>query len=205
MKFLDDRRLSLLMPGLCAAILAVSTANAADHQEAPSATALLAADIGDYYAWHNDSSVNLVLTFGTFAVAGAGATFDPTILYGFHFDTTVPADGVSDMDMYARFAQNEAGEWGLQVSGIGDAPIEGPVETVLESAGVNAWAGLADDPFFFDQAGFLETISTGILSFDPSRDAVAGFNVTAIAIEVPIDSIVSGGGSFQSWATTGTL
>jgi len=40
--------------------------NASDHQEAPGATALLSADIGDYYAWHEGENLNMVLTFGTF-------------------------------------------------------------------------------------------------------------------------------------------
>lgn len=205
MKFVKFTQQRILMGGICAALSIIPTIHAADHQEAPGATALLAADIGDYYVWHSDTSVNLILTFGTFAAAGSEAVYDPTLLYGFHFDTTVPADGISDIDMYARFAQDEAGAWGLQVSGHAADALQGPVETVLSSEGVNAWAGLADDPFFFDQTGFNETISTGVLAFDPNRDDVAGLNVTAIAIEIPIESIVPGGGAFQSWATTGTL
>lgn len=205
MKIVKNRPKSLLLGGICIALGIIPLAQAADHQEAPSASALLAADIGDYYAWHSDTSVNLIVTFGTFAAAGSEASYDPTIIYGFHFDTTMPADGISDLDLYARFAQDESGAWGLQVSGLADDALEGPVETVLNGSGMNAWAGLADDPFFFDQTGFRETISTGVLAFDPNRDDVAGLNVTAIAIEVPTESIVPSGGAFQSWATTGTL
>ena len=205
MIFADNKRIIKLITGVCAAMCVASTATAADHQEAPGATALLSADIGDYYAWHDDTNINLILTFGTFAAPGDAATYDPNILYGMHFDTSMPADGISDLDVYARFAQNESGTWGLQVSGLGAESVEGPVETVFSSNGVKVWAGLADDPFFFDLAGFNETIDRGILSFDNTQDSVAGLNITAIAIEVPIDSIIAGGGEFQSWATTGTL
>ncbi len=205
MRFADKEPIIKLIAGVCTAMCVATTVTAADHQEADGARALLSADIGDYYAWHDDSNINLILTFGTFAAAATPATYDPNILYGMHFDTSIPADGISDMDVYARFAQNEAGTWGIQVSGIGTDSLEGPVETVLSGTGVRAWAGLADDPFFFDQTGFRETVSTGTISFDNTRDDVAGLNITAIAIEVPIDSIVSGGGAFQTWATTGTL
>lgn len=183
----------------------VDTATAADHQEAPGATAQLAADIGDYYAWHDDGQLNLVITFGTFAAAGMPANYNRDVLYGFHFDTSATPDGVSDIDLYARFAQDAQGAWGLQVSGIGQEPLQGPVETVLNNSELSAWAGLADDPFFFDQSGFVDTVSTGTLSFDPQSDDVAGLNVTAIVIQVPVGSIQSEGTALQTWATTASL
>lgn len=201
-----SRRASIAAMGvLAASCLSVNVINAADHQEAPAATALLAADIGDYYVWHDNDQLNLILTFGTFAPMGQEATFNRDILYGFHFDTSEPADGVADVDMYARFSQSTDGAWGIQVFGIGDTPLEGAVETVLSDNALTAWAGLADDPFFFNQSGFNETLSTGTLSFDPTQDDVAGLNVTAIAIQLPIESIKSGGGALQSWATTSSL
>lgn len=190
---------------LTTSLLAASMVNAADHQEAPGTSAQLAADIGDYYAWHDGGQLNLVLTFGTFAAPGLPASFNRDILYGFHFDTSASADGISDIDVYARFSQDVSGNWGLQISGIGDEALEGPVETVLTNDEMTGWAGLADDPFFFDQTGFRTTLSTGTLSFDPTRDDVAGLNVTAIAIQLPVDSILSGGGALQTWTTTSSL
>jgi len=149
--------------------------------------------------------LNLVLTFGTFAAAGATGSYDSDVLYAMHFDTSAPADGVSDIDVFARFAQDTAGNWGIQVSGIGDSPLEGKVDTVLSNSNLSVWSGVADDPFFFDQTGFRETVSTGTLSFDPTRDDVAGSNVTAIAIQLPVQSINASGGEFQTWATTNAL
>jgi hypothetical protein len=178
---------------------------AADHQEAPGTAAQVNADIGDYYAWHEGELMNLVLTFGTFAAPGSAGAYDPNLLYSFHFDTSNPADGLSDLDLHARFAQDDNGNWGLQVIGASDAPIAGPVETTTTSGDIAIWAGLADDPFFFDLTGFQDTLSTGVLSFNPERDDVAGLNVTAIAIQLPINSILSGGGTLQTWATTNSL
>lgn len=178
--------------------------HAADHQEAPNTRALLAADIGDYYAWHEGDQLNLILTFGTFAAPELPASFNRDVLYGFHFDTSAEPDGISDIDIYARFAQDVSGEWGLQVSGVGES-LEGPVESVLSNGQLNAWAGLADDPFFFDQTGFNATVTTGVLSFDPTRDDVAGLNVTAIALQLPIANIVSTGTALQTWTTTSSI
>lgn len=190
---------------LAASAMTAQSINAADHQEAPLATSILAADIGDYYVWHEGDQLNMILTFGTFAAPGLPATFDRDVLYGFHFDTSIPADGIADTEIFARFAQNDEGEWGLQVAGIGDTPLEGPVETTLDNSELTAWAGLAEDPFFFDQTGFNTTVATGVLSFDPTRDDVAGLNITAIAIQLPITSVQSEGSEFQTWVTTSNI
>lgn len=195
----------LLASSVLAIALATAISHAADHQEAPAATALPAADVGDYYAWHAGDQLNLVLTFGPFAAAGTPASYDSNILYGFHFDTTATADGVSDVDIYARFAQDASGNWGIQVSGADASPIEGAVETVLSSGSASVWTGLADDPFFFDLTGFTETLSTGALSFDPSRDAVAGLNITAIAIQLPLSTVAGSVTALQTWSTTSAL
>ena len=187
-------------------LLTPINSQAADHQEAPRTSAQLAADIGDYYAWHENDQLNLALTFGTFNAPGMPSTYDSTLLYTLHFDTTEIADGVSDVDLYVRFAQNANGEWGMRVSDSQDSTlIQGAVETILANDQLSAWAGLADDPFFFDQTGFVDTVSTGTISFDPTRDDVAGLNITAIVIQLPINSIKNGGGSFQTWATTASL
>lgn len=196
-------RTGLYTGALMAFALSTSIAiHAADHQEAPAATALPAADIGDYYAWHSNDQLNLILTFGPFAAAGAPGAYDSNILYGFHFDTSATADGVSDLDIYARFAQDAAGNWGVQVTGADIAVIEGPVDSVLISSDVSVWAGVADDPFFFDQSGFNDTLATGTLAFDPTSDDVAGLNITAIAIQLPLASITATGTALQTWSTT---
>lgn len=185
------------------ALAASCALQAADHQEAPAATAQLAADIGDYYAWHADGQLNLIVTFGTFNAPGMDAIYDESVLYGMHFDTSETPDAVSDFDLYVRFAQNTDGEWGLRVSDSSDAAlIEGAVETVLTGDGIAAYAGLADDPFFFNASGFNETVATGTLSFDPNQDDVAGLNITVLAVQLPVETVMPGGGALQTWSTT---
>ena len=199
---IQTRQYGLALLGLT---LIHGAALASDHQEAPLATSQLAADIGDYYAWHDGEDMNMVLTFGTFNAPGSPAIFSSDVLYGMHFDTSVPADGVSDRDIYARFAQNTAGEWGIQVFDDTGVLFETPVETVVESTNGKVWAGLSDDPFFFDLTGFNSTISTGTISFDPTRDDVAGLNISSLALQIPLGNLVTPGAQVSTWATTSTL
>ena len=96
----SSRKLNQLVFAAAVSLMSVASVNAADHQEAPGASARLSADIGDYYVWHEEEQLNLVLTFGTFAAPGLPASFNRDNLYTFHFDTSAPADGVADLEIY---------------------------------------------------------------------------------------------------------
>lgn len=175
---------------------------AGDHVEAPALLMDLAADIGDIYAWHtDDGNLVLALTWAGYGLRMDPAVYDADVLYSFHFDTN--ADNEADMSIHARFGTNDAGEWGVQIFDLPGAsePLEGPVETMLEADGVKAWAGLRDDPFFFDKEGYNNTLESGTLSFDAGRDFAVLQNTTAMVVELPLSSISDG--AFSVWATTG--
>ncbi len=77
--------------------------------------------------------------------------------------------------------------------------------------GGTAWAGLVDDPFFFDlegfrqlkstllEAGTLEDAISLICDTDPDVNFFAGFDGSAIVLELPDDAI---GGEVGIWAAT---
>lgn len=181
-------------------------ANAADHAEAPGTQADLAADIADLYTWHDGAEINAVLTFAGLQPAGTGATYDANVLYGIHIDND--GDQVADHDIWFRFGQNGAGAWGVQVSNLpgGDAVVEGAVETTLDAGnGLQVWAGNADDPFFFDLQGFNDTLATSTVSFDASRDSLAGTNVTGIVVTMDAATAHGGSGTLDVWATSARL
>jgi hypothetical protein len=82
-------------------------------------------------------------------------------------------------------------------------PIVGKVNSLIRRGNdLAVFAGLRDDPFFFDLEGFLETLATGTLSFDGTRDSVAGLNATAIVLEMDLTAALDGGSSLNVWATT---
>lgn len=190
---------------------------AADHTDPPARTAGdsadRAADIGDLFTWHTDDGhVVFVLTYAgpVDPVDGETATFDADVLYGIHIDTN--GDQTADHDLWVRFAQSPSGNWGVQVEGIpgGDPGTQsGPVEFQNPISGpTNAffWAGLREDPFFFDLQGFMDTVSTGTLSFVNDRDSFAGKNISAIVIQLETADLDAGSDdTFDVWATTARI
>lgn len=163
-------------------------------------------DIADIYAWHTDAGTMVVaLDFAGPNMPGTPATFSRDVLYGIHIDGS-DEDLEADRVIYTRFAQNESSEWGMWVKGLpgGTADVVGPTETMIESGTARAFAGLRDDPFFFDLMGFRETTMSGQLRFDSTRDFFAGKNITSIVVEFPI-SAIGADGPFNVWATTATI
>jgi hypothetical protein len=183
---------------------------AADHQDAPASKADLAADITDVYAWHNKKNDSLVtvLNFAGFASAGAAAVYDPDVLYTINIDND--GDNSADRAIHVRFGENRNGKFGVKVKGLpGHAKaIVGKVETVIEAGnGRRVYAGLRDDPFFFDLDGFKSTVQTGTLQFDKDRDTFAGLNVTSIVLKMKLSDVTANGKkpNIAVWATTSRL
>ncbi len=203
--------LALLLLGAAVAGVSqwVDPAQAADHTEAPLAAGDPAADLADLYVWHDPLGGTLVtaVTFGGLDVpmVGQEGTFDADVLYTVHIDRD--GDDLPDIDVLARFGPNSEGQWGVRVENLpGTAgPVEGPVNANLAAGGgLQVFAGLREDPFFFDLDGFLTTLQTGALAFDSTRDSFAGLNVTSIVLEMDLDAVTMNGAfpNLQIWATT---
>ena len=176
---------------------------AADHTDSPAAADDPAADIADFYVWHTeDDRLVSVLTFAGLGEAGASATYDGEMLYGIHIDRD--GDNVSDHDIWFRFGQDVEGNWGVMASDLPgeSAPLIGAVDESLQGdGGAMLYAGLREDPFFFDFEGFTDTLATGTLSFDGTRDSFAGTNVTALVVDMARAGAADGATSLQMWAT----
>ena len=189
------------------ATLAASPAWAADHQEAPAATADNIADLADLYAWHTDDGRLVVITtFGWFVPGTEYPEWDPEMLYGVHIDHD--GDHVADHDTWIRFALSAGGAAAVQVKGLpgGDPVVQGEVESTLQAGnGLRVMATERDDPFFFDLAGYEDTLSSGTLSFDSSRDAFAGTNVFSVVLEMDAAAASAGSDDLQLWTTSARL
>src|SRR5262245_6553269 len=191
---------------------------AADHGDAPFTAHDLGADLNDMYCFRdqNDNSrLILIMTVHGFIVPGENANFgifDPALRYRFELETT--GDGRPDGDIDVRFSQRMAvnGVAQAQTATINlpngrvfTAPSTNssntadtaptPVITTDPVSGVMFFAGLTDDPFFFDIPAFGRfnaSIRAG--NKDPSvfnrgRDTFAGYNTMAIALSLPISLI----------------
>lgn len=188
-----------------AILLGLASALAADHAEAPGTQADIAADITDFYAWHTTGSLVAVVNFAGFGLPGDPAEYDPDVLYGVHIDRD--GDHVADHDVWVRFGTDSLGAWGVQVVNLpgAGAPVVGPVESVITAPGGRVFAGLRDDPFFFDFEGLTTTLSTAAVSFDSTRDSFAGTNVTSIVLEMDLGAATDGETEIQVWATSSRI
>src|SRR6478672_7827401 len=193
-----------------AAVLAFALpGGTADHRDAPGVNEDPRADINDIYAFvnPNDGNVVLAMTVNPFQIGGApGIAFGQDVLYEFKIDNT--GDNVEDLVVQTTFGPvlSSSTPQTFSVRGpakprtagtassllLAEAPaITGDANgTVVTATGniVKAFAGVRDDPFFFDLIfGFrlLGISPGGPLSRPPGIDFFAGINCSIMAVEIP--------------------
>lgn len=189
---------------------------AADHLEAPLVAEDGRTDINDLYAFQSpDDPDNTVLIMTVNPAAGAlsPTTFDPDGDYVFKIDQDLgdADDATADATISVNFGP-VAGDGTQSVAVSGAVSGSGTTGTEFALAGGgNAIAGLYDDPFFFDFAAFQGSVKgMGTAAFceiegdTTGVDFFAGFNVSAIVLEVPSSAITDGGPSIGVWAETDT-
>jgi hypothetical protein len=200
----------------------------ADHRDAPGVNEDPRADINDIYAFinPNDGNVVLAMTVNPFQIGGApGIAFGQDVLYEFKIDNT--GDNLEDLVVQTTFGPvlSSSTPQTFSVRGpakprtagtassllLSDAPsITGDANgTVATASGnvVKAFAGVRDDPFFFDLIfGFrlLGISPGGPLSRPPGIDFFAGINCSILALEIPANALKgSAGNVLRIWGTTG--
>jgi len=199
--------------GLVAAFgLAALPGDAADHLEAPIVKQDGRTDINDIYAFQSPTNADntvLVMTVNPVAGVQSPTTFRRDIAYDFIIDTN--GDAKRDLRYSARFKDPDAN--GNQSFRVAKA-IGGKAETVARGAtgaavavanGGQFWAGLSDDPFFFDLQAFNDQVkgAGGTRTFCDATptDFFAGLNVTSIVLEVPSSEL---GVNIGVWGQTRT-
>jgi hypothetical protein len=211
-----------------AVLLAAATGHcfAADHADAPGTKGDHgdhAADITDVFLFRaNGKLVGAINICGAprpqARVDGPIGRYDPQVLFSYHIDTN--CDGKPEIDVNVRFGQNSAGQIGVQLEnlpGAGATQVAGPVETVnVAPSGLKFYAGLRDDPFFFDFEGFQateasfgsdpeNTAPSGQLLFNNTRDSFGARNITAIVFEMDPAAATQGSKKICVYATSGRL
>jgi hypothetical protein len=230
MRTLTLRAVALPLVVLAAAALIIgSTAlrvGAADHLDAPTVKKDGRIDINDVYVFQGQSAANTALVMTVNPAAGllSPTTFRPGALYEFKVDTGT--NTIEDVALRVKFGGVRGdGSQAVRIfrangsqarSGAGGQPIgQGSTGQVIQLAGGGrAWAGLADDPFFFDLARF-QTFKATLLAgggladlgglVDCTRtnpaptDFFLGLNGSAIVIELPDAAL---GGTIRVWGET---
>jgi hypothetical protein len=179
-------RITLL--GFAVALALGLPAHAADHRDSPLATNDPAADINDVYTFVNPNDPDELIAIVTVSpVANANTRFSDAVEYRLHLDQgdtgnlitcTFPDLATRVECRNADGSLNASG--GLNRTNVGD--------------GMRVWAGLRDDPFFFDLAAFIRTRDTLTPSFtSPGVNFFGSLDTLAIAIGIDTARIASAG------------
>lgn len=184
---------------------------AADHGDAPTVVQDQGADIADVYFYldpNDNSRVVLAATVHGFIAAGENANFgifDPNVKYRFQIENTGDAkpDTYIEVMFSPRVTKSEAQTATIKLpdgttftapaTNATDAETAPPFVVTDNPAagGVKFFAGLVDDPFFFDIPAFdrfsasVRAGSPDVSQFNRGRDSFAGYNVLGIAISLP--------------------
>jgi hypothetical protein len=201
------RLAAIAVAAICGGAPWASTVFASDHDESPLVKLDAAQDITDLYVFDSGGGTTTII------VCWAGfndsrmqpdteGVYDEDALYTIWVDND--GDNESDIAIRWRFGRDAAGNVGVRWEDVPGAldNIAGPVEEVFQvGKGARVWAGHADDPFFFDAQGYLETLDTGTVMLMNNRDFLAGLNVTAAAIEIDTSLLQEGDDPIQVWTT----
>jgi hypothetical protein len=204
------KRSSLLATAL---FLCSLTVWASDHKEAPLTSETPAADLNDVYAFLNPndpSRLVLALTVNPFSVPSEAIAFNFSTRYIYRLQVDNNGDAIADHTIALRFTRNQTYTArffpeNLTIVGKATAPTEEPVANPPEiytsaDGEIEVFAGPRDDPFFFDVVGFNRFLAgTGALS---GSDGFAGFNVSAIVVELPVAMVAGESGILNVWAST---
>ena len=218
------KKLALLVLVALAAGVWTSRAWAADHRDGPGVKADPAADINDVFAWMGPDANRVYLVMTVFPFATTEARFSDSAQYVFHTASGAAFGQVNPQEVAIICSFDAAQTIACSVGGsttsvTGNA---GSTDGLTSSDGkLRVFAGLRNDPFFFDFEGFsalLNTFATPgqhgdlVSSFrlgggQPRRDSFAFRNVSAIVFEMNIDTVAprSAGGTrpkVRVWATT---
>jgi CubicO group peptidase (beta-lactamase class C family) len=183
----------------CALILAAGSTPAADHLDPPAGAGDPLADILDLYAfiaplcWSQYDAgcggdpEELILAI-TVNPAATGATrFSPDLVYHFHLENEAGETGQID----CSFNREQV----VTCTGLGGLSVQSRVGEIARNGDIRVFAGLRDDPFFFDQEAFDELAASGLSAFSPpGADYHAGSNVMALVLGIRISAIPTGAG-----------
>lgn len=182
---------------------------AADHSEAPTADEDRPNDIGDIYAFldpNDNTKMVFAFTVVGFIVPSENANqgfFDAHSRYRIELEETgdAKADRFIDITFSAQTSRTTPQTAtivlpnGTSITAPTTPPSlapTAPAPTVTTNAnGVAFFAGVVDDPFFFDIPAFNRFVASVLggnpdpSQFDRGRDSFAGYNTLGVALSVP--------------------
>jgi hypothetical protein len=190
---------------------------AADHGDGPGVGVDRSADLNDVYLFldpNDNTRVVMMLTVCGFIVPGEAVNFgifDHNLRYRFEIESNGNAtpDGFIDVTFSEKVTSGATPQTATikstffpgftaqtTVPTLNATPPE-PVVTTDQNTGITFFAGLVDDPFFFDIPAFNRFVSSVLAGrpnpglFNRARDSFAGYNTLSIGLSVPISLLSS--------------
>jgi hypothetical protein len=175
-------------------VLTSSIVQAADHLDSPLVQSDPAADINDLYAFMNPNNPGeLILVATVMPLADANSRFSDAVEYRFNIQNLASGQdyvigckalGRAD-DLMKCELQNMQGRKVFAYVG---------TQSGNPNSRLRIFAGLRDDPFFFDLAAYRQTVATASPQFsNPGTDFFSGLGTLAIVIGIDSDLLTSGG------------
>lgn len=196
-------------------IASAGDASAADHRDGAAVKTDPSTDINDVYAWVSPDGSKVYLGLTVFPVADAMAKFSNTAKYVFHLRSgaTYGATSTQDVRIICTFAADQKIScWVVQGSDTidyltGDASATAGLTSA--SGKTKVFAGLRDDPFYFNLAGF-QAVATAAgmaapgLMFDPAGCPTIP-PATAMTLVEQLSTRPGGGAAENFFANLNTL
>lgn len=202
---------SFIAIGVLAAGLFSQPVRAADHADGPAAKADPAADITDVFAWMSADAKKVYLVMDLVRNATPASKFSDSVQYVFHTTSRASfgAPASPEVNVICTFdAAQKIQCWagnGAYVTG--DAS---NVNGIASGDGkLKVFAGLRDDPFFFNLAGFQATgaavaAAASSLTFDPAG-CPALDQATATTLVTQLLTAPGGGPAIDNFAKFNVL
>jgi hypothetical protein len=174
---------------------------AADHRDGPLATNDPSADLNDVYLFNNPNDPGEVVIILTFHPdAPRNARFSDAIEYRTHID-----NGTGEQLLTCIFTN---GGNRIRCDGVPGLSVEGPIESVVDNGDLRVFAGLREDPFFFDVGAFNRIRAGQSPGFtNPGVNGFSGFNTLVITLGIRHDRLTGNGANpiLKVWASSNRI
>ncbi len=223
---------------LTVGLIGVRIARGSDHADTPQIAASAGTDITDVFVFPSPADSNkvvLAMCVSPLIPTGGTRAFDPDVLYQFKIDNT--GDKVEDLVIQARF-EGAGADQKVMIAGPAVPVRTGTKSEIIKSStligtfnntfsptpNMQVFAGLREDPFFFDLEQFFTILpdratpisgvtvaladantpkATTWRSASAAKDFLIGYNLLAIVVELPKSVLKSSAdGKIGVWCTT---
>jgi hypothetical protein len=184
---------------------------AADHSDGPRAAADPAADITDVFAWMSQDATRAYLVMDLVRNATPASRFSDSVQYVFHTTSKASFGAASspEVDIICVFNRKQRIRCsvGNREHLQGDASNVNGIET--RNGKLKVFAGLRDDPFFFNLAGFRQTArivagAASSLTFDAAGCPALDAATSAVLVD-QLQTAPGGGPAVDNFARFNVL